>query len=804
MNHLFTDARFTLRLMRRAPGFYATLLAVLIAGIGATTAMFSLAESLLLKPLPYPDADRLMMVWRTNPRIPAGPASVPDFLDWKAQATKVESMSATDYATVSLSSPGAKPESLPGARVSGEFFSMLGVRPLLGRLLTTEDDRPGAPGVVVISAELWRRRFSADPQIVGRAIMLDGEAFTVAGVAEEGFCFSGPKSDHADFWLALAASPHWEHWSTHRGDHFLHIMGKRRVGVSLAEVQAQLTSIAKGIEAAHPDSNTKEGNRAADLHDELVATSASSVWVLFAAVALVFVIVCANVANLLLTRAQGRRAEMAARAALGATSSRLAMQVVTETAVVFLIAALGGAVAARWLVDLFASGIVGGAARTLPMRVDGTALVLCVTVSLLFGMIFGLVPALATSRVEPQAVLKDSASRAGVARPQRLARNALVVAQVAIACALLTGSGLALDAFAKASSKSPGFDAADLATARISLPESKYDDPKALAFFQQLIERIAREPGVSSVAANGMLPLAGSNWNSSFDIEGRPAWPRGEEPSLERNVVTAGYFKTMGIPLLHGRDFNDGDRADGRKVTIISQSVAERFFPGEDPIGHRINFGDGWMEIVGISGSVLRRGLDQPVAIEAYVPIAQGGENSMVVAVRTPRAAALLQDLPRIVEALDPTQAVSNRKLMAERVSDSIGNQRYVTVLLGAFAIAALLLATLGVFGLVSYSTSQRARELGIRMVLGSTPEAVVALVLKGGARLVGLGLIIGLALAFIVGRVLASRVAGVASFDIAIYAAVPAILTVTGLVACLFPALRVVRIPPAIALRYE
>jgi putative ABC transport system permease protein len=815
MHSLLWDVRFALRLMRRSPAFFGTLLAVLVAGIGATTAMFSIVECLLLKPLPYPQAEQLTMVWREDPRVHNGPTSIPNFLDWKEQASTFESMTAIDTKSFSLSSDGAKPESVSAALVSGDFFPMLRIHAQRGRLLQPEDDRVGGPKVAVVSASLWHRRFGSDADLVGKSLVLSGEPYTVVGIAPEGFRLSSPHSDRADIWTPLAASlaDYAANKQSGRGNSFLLVYGRRRAGISLQEAQVQMIAISGDLERAYPGANSKRGVALQDLHDALVGSSRSSVWVLFTAVALVFVIVCSNVANLLLTRAQSRRAEMAARAAIGATPGRLARQVVTETVVVFLLGSLGGAVAARWLVDRLASGIIDGAgASTIDIRVDAVALTFSVVTCLICGIVFGLVPALSIARVDPQTVLKESAARAGVGRSQRRVRSALVVAQVALACVLLVGSGLALRAFDRVASTSPGFAPEDLATAWISLPELKYsEDARAVAFVRDVMAKVAAQPGVQAVTVNNCLPMGGSNWNSSFKIEGRPAWPRGDEPNLERNDVTPGYFAAMGIPLLRGRDFTDADRAEGRPVMIVSQATAERFFPGEDPIGHRVDWGESdddekpvWREIIGVAGDVRRRGLDEPVAVEGYAPFAQHPDRYLSLVARAAHPEVLMQALPGLVAEVDPQQAVSSRRLMSELVSDSVGTQRHVALLLATFAAVALLLSTLGVFGLVSYATSQRRREIGIRMALGSTPEGVVGLVVNGGLRLVGTGLVLGLAGAVMLGRVLSARVPGVTAFDLAVYAAIPAILGFAGTIACLLPAWRAVRIPPASALRYE
>ncbi len=810
MSTLFTDMRFVLRLMRRSPGFFGALIAVLVAGIGATTAMFSLVYSLLLRPLPYTHPEELTMIWATQPLVDPSPVSLPDFLDWKAEATTFDHMAAVDYMGYTLTAEGTKPEMFSGAGVSGDYFPMLGIKPLRGRLLTPNDDRQGAPPVAVLRADLWHNRFGSDPQIVGRAITLNSESVTVVGVAPEGFRYSGPNSDGADIWTPLALTPYYEGRSKQRGTHFLHVMGRRKAGVTLQQAETQLVAIAKRIEAQHPDMGSKCSARVVGLQDELVGKARGPVSVLFAAVALVFLIVCANVANLLLTRAEARRGEMATRAALGATRSRLVGQLVVETTIVFAIGAAGGVALSYWLVNFFASNLVhGSGAATIDVRVDLVTLLLCVATSLVCGALFGLVPALSLSHVEPQTVLKETSTRAGGGRSQHLMRGSLVVAQVALAFALLSGAGLALRAFARVLATSPGFEPNNLAMVRIWLPRSKYkDDAQVETFFQNAVRHIATQPGVDSVAANSLLPMGGSNSDGGFRIEGRPPSKPGESPLLNHNEITPDYFRTMGMPILRGRDFTDADRSGSRLVTIVSQSVVDRFFPGEDPIGRRIDLEDAeepeWREIVGVVPDVRRRGLSGRIGAEGYFPMAQRPSRTMAVVVRSKRAEQVLRDMPTWVAAIDPEQAVSRSSLMVKRVADTVGDQRTTTTLLFAFAVSALVLATLGIFALVSYATSQRTRELGIRLALGATPGAVVILVMRSGMRLVSIGLALGLVGAIFVGRVLASRIAGVASFDALTIVVIAVVLLVAGALASFLPALRAVRIPPATALRYE
>jgi putative ABC transport system permease protein len=806
-----TDAGFTLRLLRRSPGFAVTLLGVLVVGMGATTAMFSVVMSLLLRPLPFPHPEELTMVWGTQKQVPLSPLSLADFLDWRAQGTTFSLMAAVEYDTLSLSSPDAKPESLLSANVSGDYFPMLGIAPLRGRLLGPDDDRVGGPRVAVVSAVLWRRRFGSDPGLVGRSIALNGEAYTVVGVAPEGFRFSGPSGSRCNVWTPLAVTnPSYARLATQsRANHFVHVMGRRRPAVSIGEAQAQLAGIAKSIEQAFPATNTEVGVRLVDLHDALVRESADGVCLLFAAVGLVLLLICANVANLLLARALSRRAEMAARVALGATRGRLVAQMLTETVTIFVIAALGGALLARWLVDVFAEGLVqGAAASAIPIHLDGASLAFSIGTSLVCGLLFGLVPAAEAHRVEPQAVLKESGTRASLGRSARVLRGGLVIGQVSLAFVLLVAGGLALRAFKQAASTPRGFDSTNLATATIILPPSKAaDQDKTVAFVRDVLARVAALPGVLSVGANSAVPLAGDEPNGPFEIEGRPSWPNGTGPLLQRNSVTPGYFRTMGIPILRGRDFTDADVKHGRPVIVIGQATAERFFPGEDAIGQRINLGEGdaptWREIVGVVGDVRRYSVVDPPLYEGYSPVTQSPVDAITIVARTPRVDALLGEMPGIVAAVDPEQAIYARA-MSESVAASIGPERFVAELLAAFAAIGLSLATLGIFGLVSYTTSQRTRELGIRLALGSSRAGIVGVVMREGASLLGVGLVLGLGGAFLVGREVARRFYGAAAFDPLLFSGILVMLALAGLVASLLPALRASRIPPAVALRYE
>ncbi|MGE0325137.1 MAG: ABC transporter permease [Polyangiaceae bacterium] len=810
MSELLFDIRFSLRQLRHSPGFFATLLAVLIAGIGATTAMFSIAESLFMKQLPYEDSQQLDMIWLTQPNFPHTPFSYNDFADLREQSESYSKVAAVDYAGYSFSAPGAEPEFVPGANVSADFFELWKQSPLHGRYFTEADDRKGAPRIAVIGSDLWKRRFNSDPAVVGRSITLNGSEYTVVGVAHNGFRFSGVYSNNCQIWVPLhVALEDLEDWG--RGNHFLHVMGRRGAGVSKAAAQAEASSIMSRLEAKYPDSNTKVGTDIITLHEALVGSARSSVWLLFGAVGLVFLIVCANVASLLLTRAQGRRAEIALRAALGAPRTRIVRQLVTETIVVFLLGAAGGSVLSFWLVELFREGLLDGSATMVNVSVDWLALSVTSAVCVLCGLSFGLIPALSVSSTEPQSVLKSSAARSGVSSRQKFVRSALVVAQVTLACALLIGSALAFRGFSRIAETPLGIDSSNMVVGRLTLTGKAYESRESqAAFVQSFREKLRAIPGVSEVVINSCMPMMGSNNNGSFLIEGTPDWAPGERPVLERNMVSPGYFAAIGTPMLRGRDFNDSDNGSGRKVMIISQAAANKYFPGQDPIGKRIDWGanqekgDVWREIIGVSADVRRNGPYDAPKPEAFVPFSQRPEEYVSFGVRTQDIASTAKAIPAAVQAVDPGLAASSIQSYDERVAGRTSTQRYAVRMLSAFAIAALILAGMGIFGLVSYSTEQRTRELGLRMALGSPPGAVMRLVVGGGLRLLAIGTALGLLGAVWLGRNLEDSMPGVERFDLAAFAGIPLVLTLIGALACLLPAWKAMRMPPARALRYE
>jgi putative ABC transport system permease protein len=816
MSKLLFDLRLAFRLLYRSPGFTLPILGVLVFGIGATTAMFSVVDSLFFEPLPYPDADDLGVVWSSE-WSSSQSVSGPDFRDWKEQATKLEGIAAIEYFSFNMAVPGEKADPVTGSAVTGDFFSIMAVPAGLGRLLEPRDAAPGGENVAVVSDALWRSRFNADRGVLGRTIKLNGVVHTVVGVTRPGFRFVGPNSDGGDIWIPLrlvrdtTSQAAWERDPTARDRHYLNVITRRKHGVSAEDASQQLTAITESLEKLYSGSNSGERSHIVSLRYALAGDSKGTVWILFAAVLLVYLVVCANVANLLLTRAAARRGDTAVRVALGASRGHLLRQIMTETVVVFITGGLGGALLSRWLVAHLAGSLVDSSALNIPMGVNATALLFCFGVCLLSAIVIGLVPTFVASKVEPQGALKDVASRSSGSRSHNRIRSGLVVAQIACAFALLTGAGLMLEGFHRLAAVSPGFVANNVVRARIVMPHSPYEtDEQVVTFAREALTRIAAEAGVRSVGAIDNLPMAGGHHTSGFEIEGRPSPQRGQGPTLERTAVTPGFFQTMGIPILRGRDFSASDVAGGRRVAIINEHLARKFFGGEDPIGKRINWDHTddnqpvWREIVAVVGDIRHHCLEDDLGPSAYVPHAQKASRTLHIVVRTDNTDITARSLRDVFFRLDPEQAVGGVGTMESLVAYSIGQHRWRATLLGAFSLAALVLASLGLFGLVSYSTGQRTREFAIRAALGSTTTGIVGLVLRAAFRLVGAGLLLGLGGSLLVGRLLAGKVHGIAAFDGWLLGGIPALLAVVSVAACLLPAWRAVRTPPAVALRAE
>jgi putative ABC transport system permease protein len=806
MSRFLFDLRLAFRLLVRHPGFSVSVIGILALGIGATTAAFSMVESLFLRPLPFPRPGELHVVWNDRD---GGPdfVSFPDVAEWKARATHLERVAAITMRSASLSAPASSPRAVNVGVVSGDFFPMFGLAPERGRLLDGDDMLTGREDVVVVSAATWQTQFASDPHLVGQRIKLDGKPFTVVGIAREEFRLIDPFTVLADAWIPLPVAGTPAN-ANDRSAHYLRAMARRKSSASAGQASAELATIVKALHAEHPEASPDDTVSLVPLQEALSGDARSRVWLLFAAVAFVYLVVCANVASLLLSRASARMPEMTMRIALGARRAELVRQQLTETSLLFLGAALLGALLAPWLAKSCADALVSPSAGWMVAEIDRVALLACTGASLLSGLAVGVVPALTLSGLAPHGALKESAAGATTMPAQNRVRKGLVVAQIAMAFALLVGAGSAVRAFARLTKIEPGFSPEGVVMAQIELPETAAGMAgRWESFFRDAIARVGAMPGVESVAAVNNLPMNYVAISGPFMVEGRAPKPAVDLPQMEQAVVTPGYFRTMGIPLLRGRDFDGNDGPGSRRVIIISQSIASRYFPGTDPIGQRIAWWSntpGWREIVGVVSDVRHKGLAVSAPMESYIPFADFPPNTMTVVVKTAIPDSILRALPDVVTSLDAEQAITRMGSMESLVADSIRQQRWQAGLLASFSISALVLAGLGLFGLMSQSISQRTREFGIRMALGSTAGGVLRLVVLQGMKLIAVGLVLGGGASALLGPFLASRVAGVTAFDPALYAAIGVLLASAGALACIVPAWRAVRVAPAVALRYE
>jgi predicted permease len=805
MRSLLQDVRYAVRTLARSPGFTLAAVATLAVGIGANAAIFSLVRGVLLRPLPFPQPERLVSLWEANDakgfsRMVASP---PNYLDWKAQSRSYESMGAFTDTTLVVAERGGA-ERLDGAAVTSGFFETLGVRPLHGRSFSESETSPGHPAVVVLGHGVWQRRFGGDPGIVGRTVRLDGEPFEVVGVMPASFRF--PEATH-DFWIPLTFRPDV---GSQRGAHYLDVVARLKPGVTIETARAEIRAIADGLRRAYPRSNSGYTAGATALDESLVGAVAPAMRMLLGAVALVTLVACANVANLLLVRGTRRRAEMAIRSALGAGSRRIARQLLTESAVL----AAAGAAAGLGLAAASLDGIVALAPATVPrlseVRLDAAVLAFTAAWTLASVAIFGLAPALAALRPGPMQALRGfGADAAGTAR-RVSARQALVVGQVALALVLSAGAGLLLRSLARLSSVDPGFRTERAVSYSLTLPESRYPDEAARgAFLDRLLARMRALPGARSAAAVFGLPLTGMSFSSSFRPSGSP--PDDREPSAQLRLASRDYFATMGIPVLSGRGFGPEDRRGAPIVVLVSRSAARKFFPAGDAIGRHLRFGARMTdtriegEIVGVVGDVRDAELGAGPTPEFYGSLEQAPTDEFHVVVRGGVPPDRLESAARAaVSELDSELAVTDLSALDAVVRRSVSRPRFMVQLLLVFAAMALLLCAIGIYGVTAYAVSQRTREIGIRMALGADRSAVRALVLREGLRLAAAGVALGLAGAFALTRLLRGFLFEIGPGDPVTHAAVALLLAGVALAACAVPARRAARLNPIAALRTE
>jgi putative ABC transport system permease protein len=801
MNSLWQDLRYGARMLWKQPGFTLIAVLTLALGIGATSTIFSFVNGILLRPLPYQDPARLVLLDETSSKRGGSfGVSFPNFLDWRAQNQVFTSIAAYGNGGYTLTGSG-EPEQLSGGQISYDTFEILGVAPILGRSFHAEEDQPDQDQVVILSYGLWQRRFGAKPEIIGQTISLNNRPRTVIGVMPPGFKFP----ELSDLWVPLALDT--KRWT--RNDHGLASVARLKDGVTLTQAQADIDAVARRIEEQNPVTNEGMGVKLEGLRSGLTSDYRTSLPLLLGVVGMVLLIACANVANLLLARATVRRKEIAVRAALGASRSVLFRQLLVES---LLLGALGGAFGlalAWWGLDLVLAAIPIDFPFWMKFNLDWRVIGFTSGVALLTGLIFGTAPALQASRVNLNEALKEGGRSGGSAGRHRL-RSLLVVVEVALSLVLLIGAGLMMRSFLRLQQVNPGFNPEHLLTARVSLPGARYDKPeKRQAFFQQFLERASTLPGVQAVGGTSNMPLRGW-WGRSLTVEGFPVLSVGQAPMIFHNVITPNYFRAMGIPLLAGRDFTKNDTRDTLKVTIIDERLAREYWPNESPLGKRIRFGppednEPWHTIVGVVGEVKQESLDLARRRSVYLPHGEISIGGLTLAVRaTADPESLAATLRRELKAVDPELPLTQVLTMNEILSRSIWQPRLYAILFGVFATLALLLAAVGIYGVMSYAVTQRIHEIGVRLALGAQSGDLLRLVLGRGMKLVALGLAAGLVSAFGLTKLMQTLLFNINASDPLTFAVIALLLTLVALLACYIPARRATKVDPLVALRCE
>jgi putative ABC transport system permease protein len=804
METFVQDIRYGLRSLLKKPGFTLTAVIALALGIGANTAIFSVINGVLLRSLAYGNPERIVMLWEKsltggNQQNVISPGN---FLDWEKQSGSFEHMAAVWDLRANLTGGSGEPEEIKAQFVSAGFFSTLGVQPVMGRAFLPQEDKTGNELVIILSHEVWQTRFGSDPQIVGKQATVNGRQRTIVGVMPPGFHFL---DNQVKAWAPLALDPAVNYRET--TGRFLRAVARLKPGVSVQQAQGELAGIAKQLEQAYPTKNINWGINVVPMHEQIVGEIRPILIVLLAAVAFVLLIACANVANLLLSRAAARQKELALRAALGAGRARLLRQMMTESVLLALMGGALGVLLAVWGIRLLIAFGPDNIPRLNEISVDLGVLAFTFAVSLITGLLFGLVPALQASRPDLNDALKEGGRGSTSGRTGTL-RNAFVVAEVSLALVLLIGAGLMIRSFARLQSVNTGFQAENVLTMRAQLPGKKYPEPHQIVdFFKHAQERIATIPGVQAVGAISYLPLTGLASRDSFKIPGQPSLAAGQEPGVEVRVVTPAYFQAMGIPLLKGRLLDERDVKETR-VLLINETLAKRYFPNTDPVGKQLEVmwdGSGPDEIVGVVGDIREGALTKEPEPAIYWSHPREPYSGMALVIRaTGNASRLTTAVQKEIRGLDPEQPISEVRTMEQVIAKSIARPRFNTLLLSIFAGVALVLASVGLYGVMNYSATQRTHEVGIRMALGATRSDIMKLVVGNGMMLTVLGIGIGIAASLILTRVMASLLFGVTATDLPTFAGVSAVLAGVALIANYIPARRATRVNPVIALRYE
>ena len=805
LDSLRQNVRYSLRSIRMSPGFTSVVVLTLGLGIGANAAIFSVMNAVLLRPLPYPASDRIMTLWTDNGAQgwPEDVSSYPNFADWRAQNTTFTEMAAYQPRATRTLTGNGEPEQVQGSVVVPTFFQVMGVGPARGRTLVM-DDLTGDRQVVVLSDGAWRRRFGEDPSIVGKTIVLNGTAHEVVGIMPPGFAFPEPSTE---LWLSYPASV----TQRNRGSFSFSVVGRLKPGVTVEQARAELSTIAARLESQYPETNANLGVTIVPLRESTVGDVRPALLMLMGAVGFVLLIACANTANLLLARGATRTREIAVRSALGAGRGRIVRQLLTESACLALLGGAFGLLLAKWGVDALVALAPTALPRMHEVRVDGTILLFTVVASLATALLFGLPPALRASTVQLSEMMKAGARGMSSARGGSRLRRALVVSEIALALMLLIGAGLLLASYRQLSNVTMGFDAENVLTARVSLTSAKFPrPPMARAFYQHLLQRTEALPGVRSAAYTTSLPLSVSVEGATMAIEGRAPTPDLDNKEVRRSVVSPSYFATLGIPLLAGRIFTDQESGDTVNVAVVNETMKALHFLGEDPVGRRMQWGCvgpecPWMTVVGVVHDTKQDGLDEFVRPEIYVSYLQEPRLGLNIVVRAERdPLSIVPSLRAVLKEADPDIPLARIATMEEIAARSVATRRFNTLLLGIFSSLALVLAVVGIYGVMSYSVSQRRQEVGIRMALGAPASEVLRLILREAMMLAGVGIVIGLVLSMFATRVLRSLLFQVSATDAVTFTTTAMLLATVAFVASWIPARRAARVQPNVALRTE
>ncbi len=819
--HLFQDLRYGLRMLLAKPGFTIAAVLTLALGIGANSAIFSVINGLLLRPLPYPDGERLVYIYNTYPKMNlefAG-TSIPDYLDRREQADALEDIAMYHDASFNLAEQGA-PQRLVGIVATSSLFSTLKVNAALGRVFSADESETGHDHVVVLSDAVWRNQFAADRAIVGRDIRLNGESYRVVGVMNPGFAFP---NRNTQVWVPFAFTPK-EKTDDERGHEYSESVGRLKPGATIAQLDAQFDAIVHRVADRIGASGTASGvgykkfiessnftGRSKSLHDRWVGELKPVLLLLQAVVAFVLLIACANVANLMLTRVSARQKELSVRTALGAGRGRIARQLLAESMLLALAGAVAGLAVAAWCVQLIRLLGMDGGEQGFDVGLDSSVLVFTLILALITGVIFGLFPVLALWGQRPYEVLKEGGRGSGGSRSARATRRVLVIVQMALAVTLLAGAGLLIRSFVRLQEASPGFNTEHVLSVRVDLPKNRYkDDPATAQFYERALAQVRALPGVSAAGIVSSMPFSNNNSSGSYYIEGLDLAAGESAPHGYVQVVDEDFFKTMQIPLIQGRWFQPSDSATSEKVLVIDDVLAKKYFGNTSPLGKRITQSDRekgpWYTIIGVVGTVKRNKLYELANKETYYYYyQQEPERSSTLAVRTAlQPAALITPLREALLKIDPEQPIFDIQTMDERIHTSLDDRRTPMLLLLLFAAVALVLSAIGIYGVLAFSVASRTGELGVRMSIGASRNDILKLVLVDGARLAGIGLAIGLAGSLALSQLMKAQLFGVGVVDPVTLAAVIGVLAATALLACYLPARRASRVDPIEALRHE